>query len=47
MSDKDKSEWFKAWFNSPYYHILYDNRNDAEAEEFIHQLVNFLNPSKS
>ena len=47
MSDKDKSEWFEAWFNSPYYHILYDNRNDAEAEEFIHQLVNFLNLAKS
>ncbi|MBI1267749.1 MAG: methyltransferase domain-containing protein [Cryomorphaceae bacterium] len=47
MSEKDKSDWFKAWFNSPYYHKLYDNRNDAEAEEFIHQLVNYLNLDKS
>lgn len=42
MSEKDKSEWFKAWFNTPYYHKLYDNRNDAEAEGFIHRLVDYL-----
>ena len=25
------SDWFKSWFDSPYYHILYKYRNDAEA----------------
>lgn len=39
MSDLDNGEWFKAWFNSPYYHVLYDQRNDAEAEEFIDRMV--------
>src|SRR3989304_1152048 len=25
----------KKWFNSPYYHILYKNRDEAEARHFI------------
>lgn len=32
------SEWFSEWFNSPYYHILYKNRDDKEAEMFIDAL---------
>ncbi|MBP6732459.1 MAG: methyltransferase domain-containing protein [Chitinophagales bacterium] len=35
--------WFEEWFNSPYYHLLYSNRNDAEAELFIKQIAGFLN----
>ena len=27
-------EWFADWFNSKYYHILYQNRNEKEAEQF-------------
>ncbi|WP_316802806.1 class I SAM-dependent methyltransferase [Pedobacter nototheniae] len=37
-------KWFQYWFNSPYYHILYQQRNDAEAEFFIDNLTDFLNP---
>lgn len=37
-------KWFQYWFNSPYYHILYQQRNDAEAEFFIDKLTSFLNP---
>jgi len=37
-------KWFQYWFNSPYYHILYQQRNDAEAEFFIDQLTHFLLP---
>lgn len=37
-------KWFQYWFNSPYYHILYQLRNDAEAEFFIDNLTNYLNP---
>ena len=36
--------WFKDWFNSPYYHILYSNRDYLEAELFIDNLVNYLKP---
>jgi len=38
-------KWFQYWFNSPYYHILYQQRNDAEAEFFIDNLTNFLKPA--
>ncbi|WP_443939694.1 class I SAM-dependent methyltransferase [Pedobacter sp. MW01-1-1] len=37
-------KWFQYWFNSPYYHILYQERNDAEAEFFIDNLTKFLAP---
>ena len=35
--------WFESWFNSPYYHILYQHRDDREAELFIDQLYLRLN----
>ena len=34
--------WFSNWFDSPYYHILYKNRDDEEAELFIDNLVQHL-----
>jgi len=34
--------WFKDWFNSPYYHQLYFNRDDKEAEAFIDKLIGYL-----
>lgn len=37
-----KKEWFRVWFNTPYYHILYKNRNFEEAEFFIKNLVSHL-----
>lgn len=37
-----KKEWFKEWFNTPYYHILYKNRDFKEAELFINNLVKHL-----
>ncbi len=37
-------KWFQNWFNSPYYHILYNNRDDEEAEFFIDNLCAFLKP---
>lgn len=33
-------QWYQEWFNSPYYHILYKQRDDKEAQLFIQ---NFLN----
>ncbi|MBS1638250.1 MAG: methyltransferase domain-containing protein [Bacteroidetes bacterium] len=35
-------EWFENWFDSPYYHILYKGRNDAEAAFFIDNLITNL-----
>ena len=37
-------EWFKDWFNSPYYHLLYRNRDEAEAKKFIDRLLAVLKP---
>lgn len=28
-------KWFSTWFDSPYYHILYDQRDELEASAFI------------
>jgi SAM-dependent methyltransferase len=35
-------EWFEEWFDSPYYHILYQHRNETEAQFFIDNLCSFL-----
>jgi len=35
-------EWFSEWFNSPYYHVLYKNRDEKEAEYFLTNLINYL-----
>lgn len=45
MAINKNNEWFKDWFNSPYYHILYKNRNEEEAQKFIDKLIAFLKPS--
>ncbi|HEX6915132.1 MAG TPA: methyltransferase domain-containing protein [Chitinophagaceae bacterium] len=39
-----EKNWFKQWFNSPYYHLLYDHRDDSEAIQFIRRVINFLQP---
>ncbi len=38
--------WFKSWFDTPYYHILYRHRDDNEAQVFIKNTVQSLHPSK-
>ncbi len=38
-----KNEWFTSWFDTPYYHILYKDRNDIEAQLFIKNITEFLN----
>lgn len=37
-------EWYKDWFNSPYYHKLYFQRDEKEAEQFIDRLLKYLQP---
>lgn len=38
-----QKEWFSSWFDTPYYHILYKNRDYTEASLFIDNLSRFLN----
>ena len=35
--------WFASWFDTPYYHILYKERNDHEAQVFMDNITNYLN----
>jgi SAM-dependent methyltransferase len=37
--------WYKEWFGSPFYHKLYFERDEQEASEFIHRLVEYLKPA--
>ena len=39
-------DWFATWFNSPYYHTLYKNRDLQEAEAFVDALVSHLDLPK-
>ena len=40
---KDKTTWYASWFDTPFYHILYKDRDDTEAESFMQTLTNYLN----
>lgn len=43
MKTKD---WFTDWFNTKYYHILYKDRNNSEAQLFIKNITTYLNIDK-
>ena len=36
--------WYKDWFNSPFYHKLYFERDEKEAAAFISTLIDHLKP---
>ena len=38
----EQKDWFTDWFNTPYYHILYKERNDEDAQLFIKNIASFL-----
>jgi SAM-dependent methyltransferase len=38
----EEKDWFEKWFDSPYYHLLYSNRDHKEAEFFIRHLTREL-----
>jgi len=40
---KEKNTWFASWFDSPYYHILYKDRDYAEAQVFMDNITQYLN----
>jgi SAM-dependent methyltransferase len=47
MTGDENKNWFKTWFDSPYYHILYKHRDCDEAGLFINNLIGFFKPSSS
>ncbi|MDA0316069.1 MAG: class I SAM-dependent methyltransferase [Bacteroidetes bacterium] len=42
-----QQNWFQSWFDTPYYHILYKQRNYEEAQRFIKNLITYLNINKN
>lgn len=40
---KEVNNWFASWFDSPYYHILYKDRDYEEAQLFMDNIVHYLN----
>jgi len=40
---KDSTMWYASWFDTPYYHILYKDRDHEEAKKFMDNLTNYLN----
>jgi SAM-dependent methyltransferase len=37
-------DWFENWFGSPFYKILYQNRDELEAREFVENLLGYMQP---
>ena len=49
MSNKSKIDNtinYNNWFDSKYYHILYENRDNIEAKNFIEYIITYLNFEK-
>ena len=45
---KPTEKWYSSWFATPYYHILYKERNYREAQVFMDNLTHYLNlPEKA
>jgi len=40
---KEDTTWYASWFNTPFYHILYKDRDYKEAENFMYNLTEYLN----
>lgn len=40
---KPTQHWYASWFDTPYYHILYKDRDYDEAQVFMDNLTNYLN----
>lgn len=39
---QEMKEWFESWFDTDFYHMLYEHRDNTEAEHFIRNLVREL-----
>jgi SAM-dependent methyltransferase len=44
MKLKKGAKWFETWFNSRYYHILYNYRDEHDAVFFLNHLIEYLQP---
>ena len=37
-----KKEWFETWFDSPYYHVLYEKHDEREARKMVDNMIAIL-----
>lgn len=42
-NENQKKNWYASWFDTPYYHILYKDRDYTEAQHFMDNLTQYLN----
>lgn len=40
---KHSKDWYTSWFDTPFYHILYKDRDEKEAQSFMENLTSYLN----
>ena len=40
---KTTKQWYASWFDTPFYHILYKDRDYTEAQAFMDTLTQYLN----
>jgi SAM-dependent methyltransferase len=45
MNEVSRQPWYKEWFNSPFYHKLYSEKEGEESKTFIHKLISHLQPA--
>ena len=43
----DKEKNYNNWFDSKFYHILYENRNSKEAKKFIRNIIHYYKLDKN
>jgi SAM-dependent methyltransferase len=43
MQQEQEDTWYASWFDTPYYHILYKDRDYHEAQLFMDNLTGYLN----
>ena len=43
INNRQSNSWFASWFDTPYYHILYKDRDYEEAQQFMDNLTHYLN----
>lgn len=41
--NKPTKAWYASWFDTPFYHILYKDRDYSEAQRFMDNLTHYLN----
>lgn len=47
MEENLCDDWYKDWFDTSYYHLLYKDRDFAEAERFLDHLLQELKPNSN